>query len=261
MRFILNVPVIIYWQLHECINLLRQCPAHLTVTICHSLIGFITRSLKCPIIFQQNVPVSSLPSFLHVISSDIWNVKENEYFLLLFIFNFRCASLENNYSVKLGFTWSNSQWTSSKVWFLSSQILYITLWYAKWLNYFLSLTEYFFRSCWRRSNGDFAISTEEYSCFAGMIHKYIYCNEYKHMMKNPVCNTCIYLLIESVLTVNDDFICFLQKQFSIYLTLDQYMKPDVRRNTLVTFMKEFFKKVRSRSVSWFCVGKNKKTMF
>lgn len=127
------------------------------------------------------------------------------------------------------------------------------------VNYFLSLTEYFFRSCWRRSNGDFAISTEEYSCFAGMIHKYICCNEYKHMMKNPVCN--IYLLIESGLTVNDDFICFLQKQFSIYLTLDQYMKPDVRRNTLVTFMKEFFKKVRSRSVSWFCVGKNKKTMF
>lgn len=67
------------------------------------------------------------------------------------------------------------------------------------------------------------------------------------MMKNPVCN--IYLLTASVLTVNDDFICFLQKQFSIYLTLDQYMKTDVRRNTLVTFMKEFFKKVRPRPVS------------
>lgn len=39
----------------------------------------------------------------------------------------RCASPENNCSVKLGFTWSNSQWTSFKVQFpqVISHILYI----------------------------------------------------------------------------------------------------------------------------------------
>lgn len=46
-----------------------------------------------------------------------------------------------------------------------------------------------------------------------------------------------------------------QKQFSIYLTLDQYMKPDVRRNTLVTFMKEFFKKVRHIPVTILVMNK------
>lgn len=46
-----------------------------------------------------------------------------------------------------------------------------------------------------------------------------------------------------------------QKQFSIYLTLDQYMKPDVRRNTLVTFMKEFFKKVRHIPVAILVMNK------
>ena len=43
------------WQLHECMNLLRQCPAHLTLTCCRDLIGFITLSLKAPVISDEKV--------------------------------------------------------------------------------------------------------------------------------------------------------------------------------------------------------------
>lgn len=122
-------------KLHECINLLRQCPAHLTVTICHSLIGFITRSLNCPIIFQQNVPM--------------------------------------------------------------------------------------------------CLSRKQLQCEAGIYLIKFTVNKFQDRVEGEVMEILLFQLKN---------IHALLKQFSIYLTLDQYMKPDVRRNTLVTFMKEFFKK-------------------
>ncbi|XP_022332534.2 kinetochore-associated protein 1-like [Crassostrea virginica] len=42
-------------KLHECMNLLRQCPAHLTLACCRDLIGFITLSLKAPVISDEKV--------------------------------------------------------------------------------------------------------------------------------------------------------------------------------------------------------------
>lgn len=60
----------------------------------------------------------------HILRNLKCNWKKNLHDLFLIS---RCASPENNYSVKLEFTWSNSQWTSFKVQFpqVISHILYI----------------------------------------------------------------------------------------------------------------------------------------
>ncbi|XP_062607681.1 kinetochore-associated protein 1-like, partial [Saccostrea cucullata] len=120
-------------KLYECMELLRQCPAHLTLTCCRHLIGFVIVHLKDPVIFDKNV------------------------------------------------------------------------------------------------------------CY---IRKQLLCEAGIYLIKFIISR------IPDQFEVDDlDFLLFnvknvhaLLKEFSIYLTLDQYVKPDVRRKTLHTYMQDFFKK-------------------